>query len=106
MKVFIILKLASSCHITIKITSEVDITSLTLIDPLDEEILVGYIKKCFKEKKPLEEGLHDRAMFLFKQYILVGGMPKSVIAFLEGTRDFDSADREKRDILNLYRDDI
>lgn len=71
-----------------------------------EDILVDYIKKCFEERKPLEDGLHEKAMFLFKQYMLVGGMPKSVIAFLEGARDFDSADREKRDILNLYRDDI
>lgn len=71
-----------------------------------EEILVDYIKKCFDEKKPLEDSLHNKAMLLFKQYMLVGGMPKSVIAFLEGTRDFDAADTEKRDILNLYRDDI
>ncbi|MBQ3123842.1 MAG: ATP-binding protein [Clostridia bacterium] len=71
-----------------------------------EEILIDYIKKCFEAKKPLEDGLHDKAMLLFKQYILVGGMPKSIIAFLEGARDFDSADREKRDILDLYRDDI
>lgn len=71
-----------------------------------EDILADYIKKCFKERKPLEDGMHDRAMLLFKQYMLIGGMPKSVIAFIEGTRDFDSADREKRDILNLYRDDI
>lgn len=71
-----------------------------------EEILIDYIKKCFEEKKPLDEGLHDKTMLLFKQYMLVGGMPKSIIAFLEGTRDFDAADVEKRDILNLYRDDI
>ena len=71
-----------------------------------QEILIDYIKKCFEAKKPLEDGLHDKAMLLFKQYILVGGMPKSIIAFLEGARDFDSADREKRDILDLYRDDI
>ena len=71
-----------------------------------EEILIDYIKKCFVEKKSLDSGLHDKAMFLFKQYMLVGGMPKSIVAFLEGTRDFDGADREKRDILNLYRDDI
>ena len=43
---------------------------------------------------------------LFLTGTLVGCMPKSIIAFLEGTRDFDSADKEKRDILNLYRDDI
>lgn len=72
----------------------------------DEELLIDYIKKRFEEKKPLEDGLHDKAMLLFKQYMLIGGMPKSIIAFIEGTRDFDAADREKRDILNLYRDDI
>lgn len=71
-----------------------------------EDLLVDYIKKCFKERKPLEDGLHNKAMLLFKQYMLIGGMPKSIIAFLEGSKDFDSADREKRDILNLYRDDI
>ncbi len=72
----------------------------------DEEILIDYIKKCFEEKKPLEDSLHNKAMLLFKQYMLIGGMPKSIIAFIEGTRDFDGADIEKRDILNLYRDDI
>lgn len=71
-----------------------------------EELLVEYIKKCFNERKPLEKDLHDRAMLLFKQYMLVGGMPRSVIAFIEGTRDFEASDREKRDIIALYRDDI
>lgn len=45
-------------------------------------------------------------MLLFKQYMLVGGMPQSVIAFLESRKDFDKADVEKRDILALYRSDI
>lgn len=45
-------------------------------------------------------------MLLFKQYMLVGGMPQSVIAFLESRKDFDKADIEKRDILALYREDI
>lgn len=71
-----------------------------------EALLIDYIKKCFGEKKPLDDALHEKAMLLFKQYMLVGGMPKSIIAFLEGTRDFKGADREKRDILSLYRDDI
>ncbi len=45
-------------------------------------------------------------MLLFKQYMLVGGMPQSVIAFLESRKDFDKADVEKRDILALYRSEI
>ena len=73
---------------------------------LGEEQLTGYIRKCFEERIPLETGLHQKAMLIFKQYMLVGGMPQSVIAFLESRRDFDRADLEKRDILSLYRDDI
>jgi hypothetical protein len=73
---------------------------------LDEEPLIGYIRKCFEEKQPLERNLHNKAMLLFKQYMLVGGMPMSVVAFLEGHKDFGKADQEKRDILELYRNDI
>lgn len=45
-------------------------------------------------------------MRLFKEYLLVGGVPRSVVAYIEGGRDFFAADAEKRDILELYRDDI
>lgn len=73
---------------------------------LEEEQMIPYIHKCFKEKAALERNLHNKAMMLFKQYMLVGGMPQSVIAFIESHKDFDKSDIEKRDILNLYRDDI
>lgn len=73
---------------------------------LGEELLVEYIKKCYRERKELPRELHNKAMLLFKQYMLVGGMPKSVALFLEHHRDFDVADSEKRDILELYRSDI
>jgi len=73
---------------------------------MKEELLLEYIKECFEKKKPLEEGLHKRAMHLFKEYMLVGGMPQAVVAFAKNGRDFVEADIVKRDILNLYRDDI
>ena len=47
-----------------------------------------------------------KAMLLFKQYMLVGGMPMSLSKYLENNRSFISSDEEKRDILALYRDDI
>lgn len=71
-----------------------------------EEPLVEYIKRCFAERKPLEQGLHSKAMLLFRQYMIVGGMPQSVSAYIENGRDFAKADMEKRDILTLYRNDI
>ena len=73
---------------------------------LGEEQLVDYARKCFIGSKPLEEDLHRKAMLLFKQYMLVGGMPKVVEKYLSGGRSFVAADKEKRDILALYRDDI
>lgn len=73
---------------------------------LEEKPLIQYIKTCFDKKEPLERSIHNKAMLLFKQYMLVGGMPMSVVAFLEGHKNFGKADLEKRDILELYRNDI
>ncbi len=73
---------------------------------LGENTMAEYIRHCFEKKEPLEQSLHNKAMLLFKQYMLVGGMPMSIVAFLEGRKDFGKADREKRDILELYRSDM
>lgn len=73
---------------------------------MNEEILLQYIENCFDKKQPLEPKMHEKAMHLFKEYMLVGGMPQAIVAFASGGRDFAAADIEKRDILELYRDDI
>lgn len=59
----------------------------------------------FDRKKALDPGLHEAMMDLFRQYIVVGGMPQAVEVFVQ-TRDFDAVDAVKRDILALYRADI
>lgn len=73
---------------------------------LGEEQMISYIQHCFFNKEPLERNMHNKAMLLFKQYMLVGGMPKSVVLFIEYHKDFEIVDKEKRDILDLYRSDI
>ena len=73
---------------------------------MDQTQLIEYIKKCFQELKPLEDNLHHKAMLLFKQYMLIGGMPMPVAKYIENDKNFLLADQEKRDILNLYRNDI
>ncbi len=72
----------------------------------NEENMISYIRKCFNERKPLEDTLHHKAMMLFKQYMLVGGMPMSVAKYLGNNRSFAAADVEKRDILTLYTNDV
>lgn len=73
---------------------------------LNEEKMTEYIQSCFNSLKPLEDDFHHKAMLLFKQYILVGGMPMSVSKYLNSNRSFAAADAEKRDILTLYENDI
>ncbi|HOE53874.1 MAG TPA: AAA family ATPase [Bacilli bacterium] len=66
--------------------------------------LIPFLQKRFEERKPAKE-LHQLAMKLFRQYMLIGGMPQAVAMFLE-TNDYTRVDRAKRDILQLYRNDI
>lgn len=73
---------------------------------MGEESMSQYIRKCFEEGVPLTDQLHRKAMLLYRQYLVVGGMPQSIAAYLENGRSFQKADEEKRDILALYRDDI
>lgn len=73
---------------------------------MGEESMSQYIRRCFEEGKPLAEQLHRKAMLLYRQYLVVGGMPQSIAAYLGNNRSFQKADEEKRDILALYRDDI
>ena len=68
--------------------------------------LPEYLRQCFAEQLPPSGEIHKMAMFLFRQYMLVGGMPMSIIAYLEGQKSFAASDAEKRDILQLYREDI
>lgn len=70
-----------------------------------DEVTVPLIRKCFAEKLPLGQAVHRKIMNEFRQYILVGGMPQSVLAYLDG-KNFAASDAAKRRILHLYRDDI
>lgn len=69
------------------------------------ETMMELVWNCFENKKPLGQALHRKAMDLFRQYLIVGGMPQAVEAYIS-SHDFDEVDQVKRRILNLYRDDI
>lgn len=69
------------------------------------ETMISLIQNCFERKKPLGQALHRKAMDLFRQYMIIGGMPQAVDIYVS-SRDFDQVDQVKRRILNLYRDDI
>lgn len=72
---------------------------------MGEDQALRMARDCFEKMMPMGDAVHKKMMRLFKQYVLVGGMPQAVSKYLE-SRDFDDADRAKRRILGLYREDI
>lgn len=73
---------------------------------LGEGMIIEYIRDCFAKMVPLHDSIHKKAMFLFKQYMLVGGMPKAIDKFISCNKQFVECEKEKRNILKTYRDDI
>lgn len=72
---------------------------------MEDEATIPLIKHCFETLTPLGQALHRKIMNDFSQYMLVGGMPQSVIAFLN-EKNFELSDIAKRRILQLYRNDV
>ena len=72
---------------------------------LGAEPVMTLIRRRFHDMMPMGQSDHRMAMELFRQYLVVGGMPQAVKAFADG-RDIKAAERAKRMVLDLYRDDI
>ncbi|MDE6369766.1 MAG: AAA family ATPase [Muribaculaceae bacterium] len=63
------------------------------------------IRAAFERRKPLGDAMHRELMRRFRLYMLVGGMPQSVNAYLE-TNNLAQTDAVKREIIELYIDDL
>lgn len=63
------------------------------------------LRDFYERRLSLGQAAHRRVMNDFRLYLLVGGMPQAVEAYLR-TRDLGQADRAKRLILDLYRADV
>lgn len=63
------------------------------------------IKYSYLTKKPLGDAVNRDMMRHFRLYMLIGGMPQAVNAYLE-SNDFSAVDSIKRNILELYIDDF
>lgn len=72
---------------------------------MGESSLMDLIRLQYEKQRPMGQDMHRKAMTWFRQYMIVGGMPQAVQKYAE-TKDFEQVDRQKRIILNLYRNDI
>ena len=72
---------------------------------LGENALVKQIRECFETDQPLPSALHDAAMQLYRQYLVVGGMPECVMQFTE-TKDYILVRHIQDTILASYLNDM
>ena len=72
---------------------------------MGEDALVRMIRHAFDSGVALPDSLHRKASRLWREYMLVGGMPQAVAAYAPA-RNMAAADRAKRLVLKLYREDI
>lgn len=90
---------------------KVDIKTLYPMDmeefmlALGEDNLVLQIKESFVSDKPLPSALHDAAMQLYRQYLVVGGMPECVMQYAE-TKDYILVRHKQDTILASYLNDM
>lgn len=72
---------------------------------LGEGALVEQIKKSFHTNEPMPTALHDAAIQLYRQYIIVGGLPECVKQFAE-TKDYILVRHTQNTILASYLNDM
>lgn len=72
---------------------------------IGENVLVTQIKNCFKTNMPMPSALHDKALYLYRQYLVVGGMPECVSQFIQ-TKDYILIRHTQDTILASYLNDM
>ena len=72
---------------------------------LGDTATIPLLRTAFEKKMPLGDAVHRKLMRDFRLYMLVGGMPQAVSAYIR-TNNFTAVDRAKRDIIALYEEDF
>ena len=90
---------------------KVDIKTLYPMDleefmlALGEAELVAQIRQHFQQNTPMPSALHEIAMQIYRQYLVVGGMPECVMQFTQ-TKDYILVRHTQDMILQSYLNDM
>ena len=72
---------------------------------LGDTATIPLLRNAFEKKLPLGDAVHRKLIRDFRLYMLVGGMPQAVAAYIK-TNNFTAVDLAKRDIIALYEEDF
>ena len=71
---------------------------------VNEDVL-EHLRRCFEERKPVGELIHDKIMKHFRRYLVVGGMPDAVREYVE-SGDISKVTIIQQNIKELYKLDF
>jgi predicted AAA+ superfamily ATPase len=72
---------------------------------LGDTATIPLLRMAFEKKMPLGDAVHRKLMRDFRLYMLVGGMPQAVAAYIR-TNNLSAVDLAKRNIIALYEEDF
>ena len=72
---------------------------------LGDTATIRLLQGCFHGRTSMGDATNRKLMCDFRLYMLVGGMPQAVAAYLE-TNNLEKVDSVKRSIITLYEDDF
>ena len=74
---------------------------------MKEEILIECIKDCFEKNEQIGSAVHEKALNLYRMYLITGGMPESVKNMVSTAGDYIKYDKSiLSDILSSYFKDM
>ena len=68
--------------------------------------ILDQVREGYEKKTPLDDFLHGLLIDLFRQYLVIGGMPEVVQKSLNTRNDLGAVRQVQADLLGLYREDI
>lgn len=70
-----------------------------------DETAINYLREYYDKKEQVPNSIHNKMMELFKEYIVVGGMPRVVDEFVT-SHNFQNVLKLQKNIVEDYKDDI
>lgn len=67
--------------------------------------LIDRLREAYETMQPLPDFLHEQMMLHFRKFLIVGGMPEVVMAFMEES-NLSKVHKVQKSILDGYRNDI
>jgi len=91
-------------YMSVKEVYPLDLEDFARAIGLSDDVL-NAIKSAWERRVPVDEFVHDSMMKIVQLYLVVGGMPASVQAYLD-SNDLNVVEERQQEILTLYHWDI